>query len=285
MQISHVRHNDISSFPFLPVQMFKTQKVVSGSFQAELVFESSTTSGNIPSQHFVQSAYWYKKVHTSVFEQVFGPASNYCILGLLPSYLERGNSSLVFMVDHLIQQSGHPNSGFFLHDFENLQKTLIQLEAANHPTLLFGVTYALLDFAAKYPMQLRHTRIIETGGMKGRKREMIREELQEELKRNLGANQICSEYGMTEMMSQAYSLGNGRFTCPPWMQVFIRDMNDPQAVLPVGKPGLINVIDLANYFSCAFIATQDIGVKNKDGSFEVLGRADNSDIRGCSLMF
>ncbi|HXC04234.1 MAG TPA: acyl transferase, partial [Bacteroidia bacterium] len=210
--------------------------------------------------------------------------TEYCILALLPSYLEREGSSLVYMADDLIRLSGHPSSGFYLRNRKELHTQLQRLEQAGQKTLLLGVTYALLDFAEEFPMQLKHTRVMETGGMKGQRKEMIREELHETLCRQLGLTSVHSEYGMTELLSQAYSMGQGRFHCPPWMKILIRDPNDPLSLCPPGKTGGINIIDLANIHSCSFIATQDLGKLHSDGSFEVLGRFDNSDLRGCNLL-
>jgi hypothetical protein len=219
-----------------------------------------------------------------MFKQVYGPVQHYCILGLLPSYLERRHSSLVYMVNDLVQQSTHPQSGFYLYDFEKLAATLQAVEASGQPTLLFGVTYALLDFAERYPMSLLHTTIIETGGMKGRKKELLREEVHGLLKKAFGVPCIHSEYGMTELLSQAYAQEKGFFETPAWMRIVMREEDDPLSVLSSPGSGGINVIDLANLWSCAFIATEDVGRLHADGRFEVMGRLDNAEIRGCSLL-
>jgi hypothetical protein len=273
----------VEQIPFLPISFFKTHKVVSEDFEAEVVFESSGTTQTASSRHFVRSAELYRQSFLSAFESFYGDPNEYCILALLPSYLERGNSSLVFMVDELIRQSCHPQSGFFLHDHVELAKQLNLLEKSGQKTILFGVTYALLDFAEAFPMQLSHTTIIETGGMKGRKKELTRWEVHEILKNAFHLNQVHSEYSMTELLSQAYAKEDGIFHCPTWMRILVRSEDDPLEVRKQGR-GVINIIDLANIYSCSFIATDDAGLLNSDGSFEVLGRIDNSDIRGCSLL-
>jgi hypothetical protein len=283
-----VRH--ITHIPFLPISFFKTHTVVTTNFNAETIFESSGTTGAVNSKHNVKSTEVYKKSFVKTFEHFYGGFQNKCILGLLPSYLERGHSSLVYMVEEFIQQSRHKHSGFYLYDFEKLHSTLLHNEILKQSTLLIGVTYALLDFAAQFPMQLRNTIVMETGGMKGRREELTRQQVHEQLQKKLGVPLIHSEYGMTELLSQAYSKGDGIFHCPAWMQVLIREEDDPFAIadssLLTKKPksGCVNVIDLANLYSCSFIATEDAGKLYPDGSFEVLGRTDNSDIRGCSLM-
>lgn len=284
LKVDAAKIKSVESIPFLPVSLFKTHDVVCGSFAPTAVFTSSGTTQTLNSRHLVKDVALYRQSFTQAFRLFYGPVPNWCILGLLPSYLEREGSSLVMMVDELVKMSGHPQSGFYLYDEEGLAKTLAGLEAAAQPTILIGVTYALLDFAAKYPMALRHTVVMETGGMKGRRREMTRQEVQAELIQALGVPKIHSEYGMTELLSQAYSQGDGRFVCPPWMKVLVRDEEDPQAVKAAGK-GVLNIIDLANTYSCAFIAVDDVGVIGSDGSFEVWGRMDNSDIRGCGLMY
>ena len=270
-------------YPFLPISFFKTHKVVSGSFEPAIVFKSSGTSGQQQSMHFVKDPALYEASFTNGFETFYGHPSEWCFLGLLPSYLERGGSSLVYMVDKLMQLSGHPANGFYLHEHAQLFQALQELEKERQKTMLFGVTYALLDFAEHYQLPCRHTFIMETGGMKGRREELIREEVHERLQKSFGVNRVHSEYGMTELLSQAYSKGNGIFQCPPWMKVLVRDEDDPLSVKTKGK-GAINIIDLANMYSCSFIATDDIGEVFEDGSFKVLGRMDNSDVRGCSLL-
>ncbi|MFN8252612.1 MAG: acyl transferase [Ferruginibacter sp.] len=283
--------NSIEKIPFLPISFFKTHSVISTSFEAEAVFESSGTSGMESSRHHVKKTALYEKSFIKGFEHFYGAPSGKCILGLLPSYLERGHSSLVYMVNKLAGMSQHKLSGFYLDDFEKLRTTILHNEILKQPTLLIGVTYALLDFAEQNPMQLRHTIIMETGGMKGRREEITRRQVHGMLQQQLGTGLVHSEYGMTELLSQAYSKGDGIFHCSPWMKILIRDEDDPFAVKQAGdnmnkqqQTGCINIIDLANIYSCSFIATEDTGRLFSDGSFEVLGRMDNSDARGCSLM-
>jgi hypothetical protein len=278
-----------ADIPFLPIEFFKRREVKTGDFSPALIFESSGTTGTVQSRHYLKDPDLYRQSFRRGFAYFYGEISSYVILGLLPSYLERKHSSLVYMVEDWIKQSGMPESGFYLYDHEALHRQLLRLEEAGRKTLLIGVTFALLDFAEKYPMSLSHTTVMETGGMKGRRREWIREELHEFLCGKLGIGVVHAEYGMTELLSQAYSKQAGRFYCPPWMKVWVRQENDPLRIaLPTeeGRPaeGIINVIDLANRDSCAFIATEDIGRLYADGSFEVLGRTDHSDLRGCSLL-
>ena len=277
-QLSH-----INEIPYLPVRFFKTHEIKTTAFSPELVFESSGTTGSINSRHLVKDASVYQESFNKTFQIFYGDISEWCILGLLPSYLERKNSSLVYMVEHLIAQSDYEESGFYLDDFEKLAYTLQQLEAKGRKTLLIGVTFALLDFAERFPMALQHTVIMETGGMKGRKEEMIREEVHQILKSAFQLPAIHSEYGMTELLSQAFSKDEGRFYTPAWMKILVRDDEDPFLVKASGT-GIINIIDLANLYSCSFIATDDAGRLYEDGSFEVLGRVDGSDLRGCSLL-
>ncbi|MBC8034529.1 MAG: acyl transferase [Chitinophagaceae bacterium] len=283
--------NASRDIPFLPVSFFKTHRVATTSFQEESVFESSGTTGSVNSRHFIRSLAVYKQSYTKCFRQFYGPPEEWCIIGLLPSYLERSNSSLVVMVNDWIAMSAHPESGFYLNEYAKLKETLELLEQSKQKTLLIGVSFALLDFAEKYPLALQSTIIMETGGMKGRRQEMIREELHAVLKEQLQVDAIHSEYGMTELLSQAYSRGSGLFFCPPWMKILLREEDDPlhitgAAEVTATRPasGLINVIDLANLYSCSFIATDDAGRLYDNGSFEVVGRRDNSDLRGCSLM-
>jgi hypothetical protein len=282
--------NHLLQLPFLPIRFFKTHPVRTTPFEPELVFESSGTTQTDLSQHAVKDSSLYLQSLTKGFERVYGPAQNWCILGLLPSYLERGQSSLVWMVQQLMEQSGHPLNGFYLHDFDKLHKTLLHNEILQQPTLLIGVTYALLDFAAAHPMQLQCTTLVETGGMKGRREELTRMEVHGQLQSLLGIETVHSEYGMTELLSQAYATENGLFACPPWMKAVLRSEDDPydlMAAPPRQRPtatGALNIIDLANLYSCSFIATDDNGRLHGNGRFEVLGRLDNSDIRGCSLM-
>jgi hypothetical protein len=270
--------------PFLPIRFFKTHPVVSGDFEPEAIFESSGTTQTQNSRHLVKDTGIYTRSFMEAFRRFYGPAESFVVLGLLPSYLERQHSSLVYMVQELITRSGHPESGFYLYEHDKLADTLLALEARRQPVLLIGVTFALLDFAEAYRLNLRHTIVMETGGMKGRREEWTRNELHAFLMERLGVPAIHAEYGMTELLSQAYSKGGGLFQCPPWMKVLVRDENDPFDLSAASASGVINVIDLANIHSCAFIATDDIGRLQADGSFEVLGRLDHSALRGCSLM-
>lgn len=277
------RVKSLARIPFLPVRFFKSLEVKTGDFEPEILFESSGTTGMINSRHLVKDLSLYRESFTRGLELFYGPASEYCIIGLLPSYLERGNSSLVFMVGELIRQSGHPQSGFYLNEFDKLAMVLQELENRQQKTLLIGVSFALLDFAQQYPIPLKHTIIMETGGMKGRRKELIRPELHAMLKASFSVPVVHSEYGMTELLSQAYSKGEGIYQCPPWMKILLRDDEDPLRVIASGS-GVVNVIDLANIHSCSFIATDDAGKVFPDGSFEILGRVDGSDMRGCSLL-
>ncbi|MFA9187278.1 acyl transferase [Flavobacterium sp. FBOR7N2.3] len=278
------RVKTIQQIPFLPIQFFKSHQVVSNSAPIQTIFSSSGTTGTITSKHLVTDVTLYEESYRKGFSEFYGNIENYVVLALLPSYLERDGSSLIYMVEDLIQLSNHPESGFYLHNHDDLIKKLIELENAGQNVILIGVTYALLDLIEKEKFNLQNTIIMETGGMKGKRKEMIREELHEQLCDGFGVSAIHSEYGMTELLSQAYSLGNGVFECPSWMQILIRDTEDALTYIPQGKTGGINVIDLANINSCSFIATQDLGKKYPNNSFEVLGRFDNSDIRGCNLM-
>ena len=293
--ISPTTVDEIEKIPFLPISFFKTDEIKTGKFNAEVIFKSSGTTQTINSQHHVKNVSIYVQSFTTAFEKKYGDLEGWCILGLLPSYLEKGDSSLVYMVDNFIKQSQHAQSGFYLYDLEKLKETLLSLERADQKTLVIGVTYALLDFVERFPPDsyretLKNTIIMETGGMKGRREELTRMEVHERLRNGFGNNEIHSEYGMTELLSQAYAKKEGRFQCPPWMKVLIRDDEDP---LTVSVPGLqivtsisgaINIIDLANVYSCSFIATDDVGKLYADESFEVLGRMDGSDLRGCSLL-
>jgi len=268
---------------FLPISFFKTHRVMAGEEEAETVFESSGTTGQAVSRHFVKDLSVYRRSFDETFRRFYGDPADWCVIGLLPSYLERQQSSLVFMVDELIRRSGHEESGFYLYEHERLAKTLERLETAGQKTLLIGVTFALLDFASEYRLDLRHTVVMETGGMKGRGKEQTREELHALLHSAFGVEAVHAEYGMTELLSQAYSTGKGRFVCPPWMKVMVREEEDPLVIRETGR-GILNIIDLANVYSCSFIATDDVGEVYADGSFSVLGRVDASDIRGCSLL-
>jgi len=275
--------SDITQVPFLPISFFKTHRIGCGNFEAGAVFESSGTTQSIASRHYVKDTTVYETSFMKAFTAAYGEPADYCILALLPSYLEKGQSSLVYMVDKLVKLSGHPQSGFYLYDHAQLHTVLSNLERSGKKTILFGVTYALLDFAEEFPMKLKHTIIIETGGMKGRKKELTRAEVHMLLQNGLGTHAVHSEYGMTELLSQAYSKQDGLFQSPAWMKILVRDESDPLQVRERGQ-GIINVADLANVYSCAFIATEDAGKVHEGGSFEVMGRVDNSDIRGCSLM-
>lgn len=274
----------IEDIPFLPITFFKQKTVLTGKGVPEIIFTSSGTTGKDTSKHYVLDMALYEKSYLTAFQQFYGPVENYCVLALLPAYLEREGSSLIYMVHDLIQKSKHPESGFYLNDLEGLRHKLIALDAKGIRTLLIGVSFALLDLVETHPMQLKHTVVMETGGMKGRRKELIREELHTLLKKGLGVPKIHSEYGMTELLSQAYSQGGGLFSAPPWMRVLIRDTEDPLSLQPPGKVGGVNIVDLANLHSCSFIATQDLGKLYENGDFELLGRYDHSDIRGCNLM-
>ena len=275
---------NIKDIPFLPIQFFKSHKILSTSKSEKIIFSSSGTTGSVTSKHHVTDISIYEKSFFNGFEHFYGDIKDYVILALLPSYLEREGSSLIYMVDCLIKASSHPESGFYLDDFEQLTKTIHALEKKQKKTILIGVSFALLDLIEKFQFQLKHTIIMETGGMKGRRKEMIRTELHDILKKGFGVNEIHSEYGMTELLSQAYSKGKGVFKTPPWMKILTRETEDELSIQSTGKTGGINIIDLSNVNSCAFIATQDLGKVNKDSSFEVIGRYDHSDIRGCNLM-
>lgn len=270
--------------PFLPIQFFKSHKIISTSSKTELIFTSSGTTGSTPSNHYVSDVSIYKKSYLTAFEHFYGAIEKYTVLGLLPSYLEREGSSLVYMVNDLITKSQKPESGFYLNNIADLKETLIRLDGNGEKVLLIGVSYALLDLIETTSFRLKNTLIMETGGMKGRRKELIRDELHRILTKGFGVATIHSEYGMTELLSQAYSKGNGFFKTPPWMKIRIRDTEDALQLLPHQKVGGINIIDLANINSCSFIATQDLGKTYGDETFEVLGRFDHSDIRGCNLL-
>jgi phenylacetate-coenzyme A ligase PaaK-like adenylate-forming protein len=274
---------ELEQIPFLPVSFFKSEEVRTGDFIPEIIFESSGTTGQTQSRHFVKDPGLYRESLVKGFEFFYGSVQEYCILGLLPSYLERGGSSLILMVEELMHLSGHRENGFYLYDFEKLHEVILKLENNQQKTLLVGVGFALLDFAEKYSMRLNHTIIMETGGMKGRRTEITRHELHDVLKNKLGVSHIHSEYGMTELLSQAYSAGEGIYKPVPWMKMLVREEDDPLTIHQSGE-GILNVIDLANKDSCVFIATEDMSRIYEDGSFEILGRVDNSDIRGCSLL-
>ena len=274
----------LEEVPYLPIEFFKSHHVISSEATPGIIFTSSGTTGTLQSRHPVTDLNLYEKSYSLAFEQFYGDIRNYAVLALLPSYQERDGSSLIYMVDDLIRKSGHDQSGYFLYNHADLADTLKDLKKQHTHTLLIGVTYALLDFAESHTIEFPELIVMETGGMKGKRREMIRLELHEALCQGFGVPAVHSEYGMTELLSQAYSKGGGLFHCPNWMKVLIRDTNDPLELLQEGKAGGINVIDLANVNSCSFIATQDLGKLHSDGSVEVLGRFDNSDIRGCNLL-
>ena len=280
--ISEVR--SLKDIPFLPIQFFKSKRVCCENTQTECVFESSKTTGQISSRHYIADLALYEKSFTKGFEFFYGDIKEYAFLALLPSYLERGNSSLVYMAERLIQLSKHPLSGFYLNDWGALTKTLDTLERRGQKTILLGVTFALLNGAENYKWSLKNTLVMETGGMKGMRKEWIRKALHDKLKSGFGVKKIHAEYGMTELLSQAYSKSDGRFYPPPWMKILTRSTDDPFELLNHKVNGAINIIDLANVDSCAFIATQDLGKTFPDGSFEILGRFDQAEIRGCNLM-
>ncbi|MEN8857680.1 MAG: acyl transferase [Flavobacteriaceae bacterium] len=275
---------ELKEIPFLPIQFFKSHQILSSKESVQEIFTSSGTTGRVTSKHLVTDISWYEKSYLKGFEYFYGNIEDYTILALLPNYLEREGSSLIYMVDDLIKKSKKSASGFYLNDLRKLSIELTHLNKNNKKTLLIGVTYALLDLIEQQEFQLKNTIIMETGGMKGRRKELIRDQLHEILCEGLGVTEIHSEYGMTELLSQGYSKGNGIFNCPPWMKIFTRDTEDALTIFENSKTGGLNVIDLANYNSCSFIATQDLGKVNPNGNFEVLGRFDHSDIRGCNLM-
>ena len=274
----------LSQIPFLPIQFFKSHAVVSNQDAIQETFTSSGTTGMITSKHLVTDVSLYEQSYRLAFSQFYGNLEDYAVLALLPSYLERTGSSLIYMVKDLIEGSNNEHSGFYLHNYDELIAKLTALDNAGQNVILIGVTYALLDLIEQQNFQLKNTIIMETGGMKGKRKEMIREELHALLCEGFGVSSIHSEYGMTELLSQAYSLGNGVFECPSWMHILIRDPEDALSYVADGKTGGVNVIDLANFNSCSFIATQDLGKKQPNNSFEILGRFDHSDIRGCNLM-
>jgi phenylacetate-coenzyme A ligase PaaK-like adenylate-forming protein len=281
--IDPLKVSRLNEIPFLPIEFFKTHRVATTEFTTDLLFESSGTTGMVQSQHWVKDPAIYERSFLEGFHLFYGNVENWCVLGLLPSYLERRHSSLVYMVEELVKRCGHPSSGFYLYEHEKLETQLKALEASGQKTLLIGVTFGLLDFADERGMDLKHTVVMETGGMKGRRQEWTRQEVHQLLKEKLGVAAVHSEYGMTELLSQAYSYGEGIFRPVPWLKMFVREEDDPLKMYPEGK-GVLNIIDLANIYSCAFIATQDLGQVYPDGRFEVLGRIDHSDVRGCSLM-
>lgn len=276
--------NEIKDIPFLPIQFFKSHKILSSLDEIQETFTSSGTTGSMTSKHFVTDISFYQKSYLKGFHHFYGDIKEYTVLALLPNYLERKGSSLVYMVNDLINKSQQSESGFYLNNLKELSETLIKLNQLEKKVLLIGVSFALLDLIEQQQFNLKNTIIMETGGMKGRRKELIRDELHSILKNGFGVSEIHSEYGMTELLSQAYSKGKGVFDCPPWMKILTRDTEDALTIQEPTKTGGINVIDLANYNSCSFIATQDLGKIQQNGTFEIIGRFDNSDIRGCNLM-
>lgn len=283
--IDHWTFADVNDdFPFLPVEFFKSHAIKTSVYSEEIVFTSSGTTGIENAKHFVKSLSWYKSCFEQSFNKFYGHPVDYAFLCLLPSYLERSGSSLIYMAECFIKQSRYPGSGFFLNNVDELAARLIEHQNKKIPTILLGVSFALLDMAEHYKLDIPDIIVMETGGMKGRRKEILREELHDVLKNAWGIKSVHSEYGMTELMSQAYSAGDGIFRCPPWMRVVMKDPYEPQRTLPHGSTGLINIIDLGNIWSCGFIATSDLGKSFPDGSFQVLGRLDRAEVRGCNLL-
>ncbi len=276
--------NRIEEIPFLPIQFFKSREVIEKGNVQETIFKSSGTTETGRSQHFVADLNLYQQSFTKGFELAYGKIYNTCVIALLPNYLEQGDSSLIYMIDSLIEQSDHSKSGFYLNEKNGLLDTLLELKKSNTKTILIGVTYALLDFIEKQKIDFSALIVMETGGMKGRRKEMVREELHDILCDGFGVSKIHSEYGMTELLSQAYSNGEGIFNTPSWMKILIREISDPLSLCKENKTGGVNVIDLANISSCCFISTQDLGRTLGNNQFEIIGRFDNSDARGCNLM-
>lgn len=274
----------LSEVPFLPIDFFKTHEVIAEGRGAQRIFESSGTTGQVPSRHRVADTGLYEQSFRKCFDLFYGPVEEYVILALLPSYLERGNSSLVYMAQDLITRSGQNASGFFLNDFEKLYDWLDVLRNGHRKVMLLGVTFGLLDFTEQYKIDFSDLIVMETGGMKGRREELTRNEVHQHLKVAFDVPAIHSEYGMTELLSQGYSKGNGIFYTPPWMKILTRDMYDPLMLQTQGTTGAVNVVDLANLYSCSFIATSDLGKLHADGGFEILGRMDSAEVRGCNLM-
>ncbi|MCB9000180.1 MAG: acyl transferase [Bacteroidales bacterium] len=284
LNIDPSKITNYQDIPFIPVELFKSREIIAAGKKPEIIFESSTTTGSVPARHFVADKGIYEESFLKGFKKFYGDPADICILALLPSYLERSGSSLVYMAEKLISASEHAESGFYLSDHDKLLSVLKELKKKGQKTLLLGVSFALIELAEKFDVDLDGIIIMETGGMKGRRKEMVREDLHNFLKERFHVKDIHSEYGMTELLSQAYSSGDGIYRCVPWMKVMIRDSYDPFQMVTDGNTGNINIIDLANFYSCSFIAASDMGRMRHDGSFEVLGRTDNSDIRGCNLM-
>ena len=277
--------NDTGEIPFLPIDLFKSRKIITGREKEMMVFESSGTTGSYTSRHYVTDLTIYEESFTRGFMHFYGDPGDYFIAALLPSYIERGNSSLIYMADALMKLSRDTRSGFYKDSQDRLLSTLEKVSGEKKKAMLIGVSYALMDIAGKYSPDLSGITVVETGGMKGRRKEITRQEMHEFLKKNFNIATVHSEYGMTELLSQAWSAGEGIFYSPPWMKILLREINDPLSIISdPGITGGINIIDLANINSCAFIATSDLGRTHPDGGFEVLGRFDNSDIRGCNLL-
>jgi phenylacetate-coenzyme A ligase PaaK-like adenylate-forming protein len=284
LNIDRDKVSNILQIPFLPVELFKTNKILTGDNNFERIFTSSGTTGSEESKHYIKNISLYEKVFSETFSSFYGDTSEYTILALLPSYLERKDSSLIYMMERLIDMTNSSESGFYLYEYEKLFSMLNNLQKKRKKTLLFGVSYALLDFSEQYKINFPELIVMETGGMKGKRKELIREEFHELLCKAFGVKTIHSEYGMTELVSQAYSFGNGIFKSPKWMRILVREPDDPLVTGIKNSSGGINIIDLANIDSCAVLATQDLGKVYDDNSFEVIGRFDFSDVRGCNLM-
>jgi phenylacetate-coenzyme A ligase PaaK-like adenylate-forming protein len=284
IKCDHRKLNHYLEIPFLPVALFREHIITDQPSPPQLYFSSSGTTGQSRSRHYIADPTLYEECFQNAFRLFYGNPNQYVILGLLPSYIGQGGSSLIYMCEKLIKDSGHPESGFYLYNYDELYQLLNRLKDEGKKIFLLGVTFALLDFFGQYKIDLRGSVIMETGGMKGRGREMIREEVHQIITSATGVDAVHSEYGMTELMSQAYSKGNGQFRCPPWMKVLIRDQHDPFFSLPEGKTGVVHIIDLGNIHSCAFIATQDLGINSKNSYFEIAGRMDSSELRGCNLL-
>ncbi len=284
LKINPLNIKCLKDIPFLPIQFFKNFEVRTETFTPKITFTSSATSGQGSSKHAVEDVSIYESAYLKGFHAFYGNPKAYCIVALLPSYLERTGSSLIYMCAGLIKLSADTDSGFYLNEFAALAKLLAQKRAQNKKVLLIGVSFGLLDFAEAYPMDLSHVTVMETGGMKGRRKELVRNELHQQLKQAFNVTNVHSEYGMTELLSQAYSVEQGIFATPCWMKIYIRQTDDPFTAAPFGKTGGINVIDLANLDSCAFIETMDMGRKVTATTFEVLGRFDHAEVRGCNLM-
>jgi len=285
LQIDPIRITSIEKIPFLPISFFKTHQVKTGNFESEIEFHSSGTTGNEISKHFIKDVSFYERAFLHSFEYFYGNPADYCFLALLPNYLEQEHSSLIYMMNRLISGSKYAESGFYLYNFEDLYKKIITLQEKKIKTILFGVSFALLDFAAQFTFSAPNLIVFETGGMKGRRPEMVKEELHRILCNALNVKNIHSEYGMCELLSQAYSSGENMFATPPWMKLLLRDEKDPLFCSQFLTNGVINIIDFANLHSCAFIATDDLGKRSQNETIEILGRLDAAQVRGCNLMY